>query len=177
MVMLSPTADSYVDSENPTSVYGEDVFLISRFNSQTDRATQPFLRFDLSLIPVGSSISEATLKLNLKDMSGEKAVVVEAFRATGDWDEQTLSWNTKPTGPGLGKTATISDNKGNKNVDLTSFVAGWLAGSYPNFGVFLDYNGKKTYSVVLNSREASKNHIWLSITPRRPADPALRLSV
>lgn len=163
MVMLSPTADSYVDNENPASVYGQDVFLISRFNSQTDRLTQPFLKFDLSLIPPGSTISDATLKLYLKDMTGEKAVAVEAFRATSDWNEQTLSWNTKPTGPGLGKTATVSDNKGNKNIELTSFVAGWLAGSYPNFGVFLDYSGRKTYSVVLNSREATKNQPYLVV--------------
>lgn len=163
MVMLSPAADSYVDNENGTSVNGQDLFLISRFNNKTDRRAQPFLKFDLSLIPPGSTISEATLKLYLKDMTGKKSIQVEAFRATGDWDEQTLSWNTKPTGPGLGKTATVSDNKGNKNIDLTSFVTDWLAGSYPNFGLFLDYSGKDTYSIVFNSREAPKNQPYLIV--------------
>lgn len=169
MVMLSPTADSYVDNENAASSYGQDIFLISRFNSKTDRRTQPFLKFDLSLIPPGSTINEATLKLYLNDMSGKKSIKAEAFRATGDWDEQTLSWNNKPTGPEIGKTATVSDNRGNKNFDLTSLVAGWLAGSYPNFGLFLDYSGKDTYSVVFNSREAPNNQPYLVIYYAPPA--------
>ncbi len=169
MVMLSPIADAYVDSTNPASAFGQDVFLISGFDANTDRRTQPFLKFDLSLIPPGSTINEATLKLYLKSMTGKSPTEVEIFRATSDWDEQTLSWNTRPTGPGLGKTATISDNKGNKNIDMTAFVAGWLANTFPNFGVFVDYAGKNTYSVIFNSREAPKNQPYLVVYYNPPS--------
>jgi hypothetical protein len=163
MVMLSPVADTYVDSDSATSTYGNDPFLISRFNVKSDRRSLPFLKFDFSLIPPGSTINEATLKVYLKDMTGRNSVEVEAFRATSDWNEETLSWNLRPTGPGLGNAATISDNKGNKNLDLTAFVAGWLANTFPNYGVFIDYTGTKTYSVVFNSREASKNQPYLVV--------------
>jgi hypothetical protein len=169
MVMLSPVADSYVDSDNTTSVYGQDLFLISRYDTNTDRMSLPFLKFDLSLIPPGSTVNEATLKLYLKDMTGRNSVQVEAFRATSDWTEETLMWNNRPTGPGLGKTATISDNKGNKNVDLTEFVTGWLANTFPNYGVFLDYSGDRKYSVVFNSREAPKNQPYLVVYYNPPA--------
>jgi hypothetical protein len=181
MVMLSPVADTYVDSDNATSVYGQDVFLISRFDPKTDRKSQPFLKFDLSLIPLGSTINEATLKLYLKDMTGKNSVEVEAFRATSDWSEETLAWNSRPTGPGLGKSATISDNKGNKNIDLTAFVAGWLSGTFPNYGIFLDYMGKSKYSVVFNSSEAAKNQPYLVVYYNPPASgtgaPAVGLSM
>ncbi len=172
MVMLSPIADTYVDSDNATAVYGRDVFLISRFDSKTDRKSQPFLKFDLSLVPPGSTINEATLKLYLKDMTGRNSIEVEAFRATSDWNEETLSWNIRPTGPGLGKTATISDNRGNKNLDLTSFVSGWLSNTFPNYGVFIDYAGKNTYSVVFNSREAPKNQPYLIVYYSPPSSGA-----
>ncbi len=169
MVMLSPVFDTYVDSDNPTSVYGQDVFLISRFDAKSDRRSQPFLKFDLSLIPPGSTINEATLKLYLKDMTGRNSVEVEAYRATSDWHEATLTWNTRPTGPGLERTATVSDNKGNKNIDLTAFVSGWLANTFPNHGIFIDYKGKATYSAVFNSREATKNQPYLVVYYNPPA--------
>ncbi|MFA5867392.1 MAG: DNRLRE domain-containing protein [Actinomycetota bacterium] len=181
MVMLSPVVDTYVDSDNPTSAYGQDVFLISRFDARSDRLSQPFLKFDLSLIPSGSTINEATLKLYLKDMTGRNSVEIEAFRATSDWDEAALTWNNRPTGPGLEKTATISDNRGNKNVDMTAFVSGWLANTFPNYGVFLDYKGKATYSAVFNSREAPKNQPYLVVYYNPPASgsgtPSVGLSI
>ncbi len=83
--MLSPIADTYVDSDNATAVYGRDVFLISRFDSKTDRKSQPFLKFDLSLVPPGSTINEATLKLYLKDtmtnlMRGYRPLIEMEFK-------------------------------------------------------------------------------------------------
>jgi hypothetical protein len=181
MVMLSPVADSYVDSNSPTSAFGNDLFLISRFDAKSERKSQTFLKFDLALIPPGSTINEATLKLYLKSMTGKSPIQVKTFRATSDWNEETLSWNTRPTGPGLESMATISNNKGNKNFDLTALVSGWLANTFPNYGIFIDYSGKNTYSAIFNSREAAKNQPYLVVYYNPPSSetgaPAVGLSM
>ncbi len=173
MVILGTTADSFVDSKLPGSNYGVNPTLFSQYDGSTDRRMTPYLKFDFSSIPPGSTIIEATLKLYLKEMKGKSSVQLEVIRATSDWNESTLMWQNKPTGPEETKTATISGSTGNKNFDVTALVTNWLAGAYPSYGLFLEYAGGGSYSIRFNSREVPKDQPYVVVYYTPPASPTI----
>ena len=56
----APNADSYTYSNAPTTNYGADPSLFVQKGSVTSAS---YLRFDLSTLPSGASVSKATLRL------------------------------------------------------------------------------------------------------------------
>jgi hypothetical protein len=157
MVIVNDTADTYVDTRQPTRNYGRDKLLFSQFDSGNDRRASVFFKFDLSSIPHGSTISEATIRVYLRDMTGQKTVNIGVYRATSDWSEWETTWQNKPVGPGPVTSNLISQTPGYKSFDATALVNGWLNSSYPDFGLFLASKSKSSYIVTFNSREASAN--------------------
>lgn len=81
--------DTYVDSANPTANYstgtglnfGDDMFSL--------------IKFDMGLIPNNAIINSA--KLTLCSTANTGAGLAELHEITSDWDETTVTWNTKPS--------------------------------------------------------------------------------
>jgi hypothetical protein len=167
MIVLSPTADSYTDTAKATTNFGRDKTLISRYDSNNEGRNLIFLRFDISSIPRASTISEATLKIYLKEMTVQKTISLGVFRTTSDWSETVIHSQNKPTGPGPITTNAIAASPGYKSFDLTEVFTGWLGGTFPNYGVFLGYQGKKNFVAVFNSRDAlsSQPQLLVYYTP------------
>lgn len=90
---LVPTADVFVrDGSFADSNYGADEILTVKKDPAAGFSREAFLRFELPPIP--GSIATAQLRLQPSHVSlpGTHAVAL----VTNDWNEFTLTWNTKP---------------------------------------------------------------------------------
>lgn len=167
LLVINPTADSYTNSAKATTNFGREKTLLIRYNPDNNARNFIFLRFDATSIPRGSSISEATLKLYLNEMTGQKTVSLGVYRTTSDWSETNIHSQNKPTGPGPITRSTIVDGVGYKSFDITEIFTGWVGGTFPNFGVFLGYQGNKGFTADFNSRDAlgSQPQLLIYYTP------------
>ena len=173
MVIVNDTADTYVDTSQPTKNLGRNKILFSQFDASTDRRANIYLRFDLSSIPHGSSINEATIRVYLNEMNGLKTVNMGVYRATSDWQEWEMTWQNKPVGPGPVSSNTISQTPGYKSFDATALVDGWMNGTFPDFGLFLAYRGSRAYVMSFNSREAAENQPQLVVYYSPPSSGSI----
>jgi len=105
-VTLKPSDDTYVDSSNPNSNYGEQNYLqITNYNSETNTAYESivWLKFNLSSVPDGAVIDEATLRLRTSSVNGSFNVNAYSgsdllnVSAVASWTELTLTYSRMPS--------------------------------------------------------------------------------
>ncbi len=109
-VRLESTHDAFISMQDPNTNYGSGSALSvrNRYGSggsdYWERNT--LAKFDLSSIPPGSTITSATLHLYyyhciFSNCTGRS---LNCRRLTSSWDEDTVTWNTRP-----GIAATVTD--------------------------------------------------------------------
>lgn len=106
---LAPIADAQVVSGYPSSNYGTSTNLYVQSSSVSTYGNErAWLKFDLSSIPAGSTITGATLKLwNWK--SAGATLPVEVRSATDDsWTETGLNWSNQPVPGAVLDTRNLS---------------------------------------------------------------------
>jgi hypothetical protein len=108
-VTLKPIDDTYVDSSNPSSNYGEQNYLqITNYNSEVNSAYESiaWLKFNLSSVPDGAVIDGATLQLRTSNVTGFViSFNVNAYSgsdflnvsAVVSWTELTLTYSNMPS--------------------------------------------------------------------------------
>jgi Kelch motif len=144
---ITPSADSYTNSATPTTNYGSKPLL------DVDAASQiTYLQFDLSSIPSGATISQATLKLFVNSVTTGGSFNVDYVN--GSWVEGTIdSGNAPPLGGNIGSNVNVTT--ANKNdyilVNVTPALEAWLNGSETNNGIALVANGK--FNASFDSKE------------------------
>jgi hypothetical protein len=129
-----PSADTFVSSVTPKTNYGTSPILIVQSGATA------FIKFDLSALPVGASVSKATLRLYVDAFA--KAGSFDVYEVDTSWSENTLTYNTAPP---LGPSATgfhpIAVASSNANsfllLDITPLVQSWLNGMVVSNGVAL----------------------------------------
>jgi hypothetical protein len=110
------------------------------------------LRFDLSSIPTGSSVSQATLQLYAQGWGGVDATL-ELYRVLRPWRVCEATWNRAQVGNAWGLAGVndpVSDRSGAPETslttsgvwtwysfDVTALAQAWVNGSVANNGVFL----------------------------------------
>ncbi|MBI4259422.1 MAG: DNRLRE domain-containing protein, partial [Actinobacteria bacterium] len=106
------------------------------------------VRFDLSAVPVGADISQATLKLYMSSQSNTRASAASLHRATRAWTN-AATWNswdgTSPwTTPGgdfdavpAASNPQVGDALGWVTWQPTQLVRDWASGAAPNDGVLV----------------------------------------
>ena len=105
-VTLKPTDDTYVDSSNPNSSYGEQNYLqITNYNSEINSAYESivWLKFNLSSVPDGAVIDGAILQLRTSSVTGSFNVNAysgsDFLNVSGvvSWTELTLTYSNMPS--------------------------------------------------------------------------------
>ena len=108
-ISLKPTDDTYVDSSNLNSSYGEQNYLqITNYNSEINTAYESivWLKFNLSSVPDGAVIDGATLQLRTSNVTGfAVSFDVNAYSgsdflnesAVVSWTELTLTYPNMPS--------------------------------------------------------------------------------
>ncbi len=132
--LAPPIADTFATIFNPRQNYGSQPLLVVTSN------TKSYLKFDLSTVPHGASVTRATLRLYVDAVSANGKF--DVYQLETAWSEGTLNFVNAPS---LGLSATndkpVAIGTSNLNnfvlIDVTTLVQSWLNGSVANNGIAL----------------------------------------
>jgi hypothetical protein len=130
--VLAPAADAQVASGSAATNFGtsNNLFLESSTATGTFGIERAWLKFDLSGIPSGSTITGATLQLWNWRSTGP-SLPVEVRSASDDtWTETGITWNNQPAMGDVLDTQTLASGAVNVwySWNVTSFVQNQFAG-------------------------------------------------
>ncbi len=123
---LYPVGDAYVDHQAPNQNYGsEDLLAVQYWSSspKTDPAKRrSFVGFDLSSVPAGAIVTEATFWAYMVDASGRaKGADVALRRITESWSESTITWYGQPSSKAY-SSQSLGTTPGWRSWDVTTLV-------------------------------------------------------
>ena len=164
---LTPVADATVASGNPTTNNNSTtLFLASGTASFANE--RAWLKYDLSSIPAGSTITSAQLQLYCWAAATSPMTVAVSGSTTDSWTETGITWNTQPT---FGSTLdTEVFDAGATNVlysfDVTSFATQEFGGDKTASFVAkpVTENTATALTFKADSREFGSNAPVLQIT-------------
>ncbi len=143
---MADVEDTFLSQTSPTSTYDDSNFL--RVTAGAPNEVRSLLRFDLSQIPAGSRVLQATLELTL-DKSGGASVPIEVRAVRDAWSGSGASWQERDAGQPWGtpggdleldgvSESTVGPVVGAVHAwDLRNLVQGWVDGRRPNHGLAL----------------------------------------
>ena len=108
-----PSADTFVSSNAPAKNFGSQPLLA------VQSGTSSYIRFNLSGLPAGATVSRATVRLFVDAVS--QAGSFDVYEIDQPWTENSLNFNTAPSlgvSASGGKPVTVSKSS------LNQFVAG-----------------------------------------------------
>lgn len=115
-------------------------------------AIRGVIAFDLSSIPAGSQIQNATLLLTPATFVGSQTqpLPIQIDPLTASWNEGSITWNNRP---GLDTSRRVNgvfplSGFNPLQIGLTSLAQTWLAGEIPNHG----------FQIAISSWESLTNH-------------------
>ncbi len=156
IINLPTLDDSYADSFQPATNYGSlPVLVVGKLTN--DILSRSLLKFDLTTIPLGSSIISAVLTLYLNlDYSGTgTAVSITPYAVVNGWNEATVTWNNQPAiNNGITGSTVNATVSGLYSWDVLNIVNAWVGGSLTNNGLEL-----KTPEIIsLESKRFNSNN-------------------
>ena len=135
--------DTYVSSAASATNYGVATNIVIA------PGNAGLVQFDLSAIPVSSTIAKAYLRVYVnKVVSGG---TLDFALATSSWNETAVTASTQPTVGTVFATASASVAGTFVLVDVTAQAQTWLAVPASNFGI--EITGEGTTSVQLDTKE------------------------
>jgi len=156
-----PKEATYISQLNPNNNFGpcEELYVgQSALPSDTFRT---LIKFDISIIPLGGSIENASLRLFLNKDVTSLAQTIYINRLLSNFSQNTVTWNDAPEFEETLFNTLISDSNINSYiyVNITDLVSDWYTGTIANTGILLstletttslmEYVGYKDGSVSL----------------------------
>lgn len=144
-ITLNPIADAGHRQDSPNNNYDTDnKFEIGK---KPNKVRRGFYQFDLSSLPAGAIISDATFSIRREGGDGA-TLSLSVHRVTQPWTEGGLTWNNRQSltpwgtpGGDFNPTAwasTLADGtKTYKDFGVASLVQAWANGTYPNYGLMV----------------------------------------
>lgn len=167
MQSFTPAGDSYVQSGSPNANNGSKIVM-----DVTD-TRDGLVRFDLSAIPSGATITSATLTLVATSVGSVSAVKnYGAHRVLADWAEGTVSWNTPGSTAGTHfasspASTTAVSTVGSYTWDVAGDVTSFVGGSATNYGwriIWSSNTSGTTKQVDFGTKEHGTAAHWPSLT-------------
>lgn len=145
---LFPVQDAYVCDCQPgtTNPNGNSSYLYhGQFGSCFDRT---LIQWDISDLPENIEIISAEMNLYCEAFWGTPSGGPVYFMIDGDWDENTVTFNSQP---GYDTTVSVSADwpaAGTwHSVDVQPFVEEWISGTHCNYGIYCFCQGTEGTSV------------------------------
>lgn len=130
-------ADAYIWASSPDTTGNWEQLYTGNIGAGRKRT---LIRFDLSFLPAGVVVDNATFSIYRVDYDGNRTVNVH--RITAAWSETgagSVTWNNfGGYDPAIRGSFTTNATNGWKSAGVTTLVQGWANGSYPNYGLLLD---------------------------------------
>ena len=142
--------DSYIKQEKQDERQGTSTEL--KVKTENGKLIRSVLKFDLSFLPAGASVSSATLSLWVKEVR-DGGATIRAHQVTSSWKETEVTWKARDKAANLlwsslggDYDATIlSSHTVTRDVknywatwNITAAAANWAATPANNFGVILE---------------------------------------
>ncbi|MFD1145582.1 DNRLRE domain-containing protein [Saccharothrix hoggarensis] len=140
----------------PTPTTGQDVQIWSDTPDRNDGSSyqlsvgadawgkaRSLLRFDTSVVPAGTALSSAKLRLYYDSelWTGANSNVHEVRRVTSAWSEDTATWNSINAATAEAGLSTATKQAGVANVwhdwDVRDIAQSWVSGSAANHGLMV----------------------------------------
>jgi len=135
-----PTEDGYIKHDAPNANMNYDYF---RVRNEYGGYGSPgwemdgLIRFDISSLPAKANIISAKLYIYYYDWDSTNPVnrPVRLYRATSDWSEDTVTWNTQPSyAPQSSSSATMPNHFDWVMWDVTNDIKDFIKGEVTNYG-------------------------------------------
>jgi hypothetical protein len=140
--VLYPSHDAPVRAGAPNATAPNQLYLGVGYDNGwlygSTGLVRSYLRFDLSSLPVDSTITSATLRVYQAAGQDYPDVrrTITFYRVTGSWNESSVTWNNRPGyAEAVGSVRTTYDFQDWLEVDLTDLVQAWVEGSQANYGL------------------------------------------
>jgi Phage Tail Collar Domain/Collagen triple helix repeat (20 copies) len=154
---LNVTDDTYTDTQSPRQPLGAAPII--QVGNLKGRNQTGFVRFDLTPLPRGATISQAFLRFYISNAPADAAAAtgtVIILEVNGAWTEGKLTTANIP--PTVATPAfPVAIAPGNKNnyvlVDVTQAVKDWQSGARTNFGLAFMPSPKSAFVIALDSKE------------------------
>lgn len=167
VIKVSASAATYAQKgfpDTPTGTSQRNIYVGDDkwFNK---KQTRGFWKFNLPNLGEVNIIS-ARIQLGQYACEASSNYGVTAYRVTGSWDENTLTWNNQPSVAEAVGSATFSTGDGTKEIDITGLVRQWYAGTYPNRGVSIRRNTETSPGGIFCSRSGTSTQCEGQINPK-----------
>ncbi len=168
-VELFATQDARIQAGSPDNGFGSGFIWVGTPNGHL-----AFVQFDLMALPVNATINSAELQLNFTGTYTPTANV-ELGRNESAWDENTVTWNTKPTSTFGGPIQPVGATAGVISWNVTPLVAQWQANPAANYGFALRGDGplKSFFSTETDVNKVPKLVITYTVPPDEGPRPDL----
>ena len=178
--------DAWITSAGPTINNGAATDLIAGNQSASSDNRRGLLKFDLSSIPVGSTVNSATMSLYQHAQLDTSTPQLGVYYATRSWTEGTgngtatadgATWNTynginncTTAGGdynGTVQATAIAPNSTGAWVDfpITGLTQSWVSGTFANEGMFVKKSGENP---AVNDYKTFYSSDYLGDTSLRP---------
>lgn len=164
--------DADTNSATPTAnTAAANTVYVRNLGSQTRHI---FVSFDLSVLPPGTAVEQATLRYFVNAVNTDGAIAVHTV--TGAWNENTLTHANMPARSALfaSTNITAATARAYVTVDVTDQVQAWLDGTAPNYGLALSPIAADDVFVSIDTKEATafSHAMELEIVPVGVPGPA-----
>ena len=140
ILFLTPTDATIISQLQPNTSFGpQENLFVGRTPAPND-VYRSLLNFDISAIPPGSIITNATLRLLFFQKITPDIQPLTARRLLSGFSQNTVTWNMQPAvaAEPVFETVLASDLVGNYiYLDLTALVQGWYNGFFADNGMLL----------------------------------------
>ncbi len=170
-VDLAAFEDTYIDDNNATTNYGSDTVMIVDTSGGGLGEGRLLVKFDLSSIPSGATIDDATLILTKTggDTGGKD---VEVHEVTTAWSAGLATWRSPWGTDGGDYDSTVLDSlaiSANQTYSwnsgsLRALVQAWVSGSKSNHGFLLGSPNTGGDDYIFATSEAASGQPVLRVT-------------
>ena len=152
-LQIQPSDDTYAYEKYPTQNNGTKVNMYIRNYSATSVDAIGFLKFPLTGVPSGATVTAATLFTYCESVASG-GVTGELYECDADWSELTLNNDNKPAVNGAKIDDIDLTSTGWKETDITTEFNGWLAGGN-NYGLRIFPSVDQNKNAVITTKEGS----------------------